>query len=298
MGQQRPTGVSLIAIWYFLCGLSIFGGGLAPLFPNLLPLAFLATFNPLLIGVGGVLIGALYFAIAWGLWEAQNWARLAAIILAALSLITFLFLGATFLFGVNVGGLTASLPGLGIGFIVIAAIEGVIVYYLLQPEAEQFFSGSGAMYGAIAAEATVASAPTPMPVTTAPPPLTPAPVMPSVQAPAALPRTDIIGAPQPASAWLVARNGPRPGKEYGLQRRDNVIGRDGTQCDIVLDDTAVSKQHAKVKFENGQFVVVDLGSTNGTFVNNRRVQRQSLLDGDDVRFGNTTFVFKEVRMRR
>lgn len=98
----------------------------------------------------------------------------------------------------------------------------------------------------------------------------------------------------PAMAWLVIKSGPRPGQQFGLTRGRNTIGRDGTRCDIVLDDRAVSAEHARINFENGQFVIYDLASLNGTFVNRQRVQRQLLMDGDLVRLGNTTLVFKKV----
>ena len=98
----------------------------------------------------------------------------------------------------------------------------------------------------------------------------------------------------PAMAWLVIKSGPRPGQQFGLTRGRNTIGRDGTRCDIVLDDGAVSAEHARINFENGQFVIYDLASLNGTFVNRQRVQRQLLMDGDLIRLGNTTLVFKKV----
>ena len=95
-------------------------------------------------------------------------------------------------------------------------------------------------------------------------------------------------------AWLVVKSGARAGKQFGLGRGRNTIGRDGSRCDIVLDDGAVSAQHAQVNFENGQFAIYDLASLNGTFVNQQKVQRQLLMDDDMVRIGNTTFVFKKV----
>ena len=95
-------------------------------------------------------------------------------------------------------------------------------------------------------------------------------------------------------AWLAVKSGPRAGKQFGLTMGRSTIGRDATRCDIVLDDGAVSAEHAAVIFQNGQFVIHDLASLNGTFVNNMRVQRQSLLDGDVIRVGNTTFVYKKV----
>jgi pSer/pThr/pTyr-binding forkhead associated (FHA) protein len=92
----------------------------------------------------------------------------------------------------------------------------------------------------------------------------------------------------------VLRSGGRSGKQFGLNRGRNTVGRDSSQADIVLDEDTVSGEHARVQFEHGQFYVYDLASTNGTYVNNRRVQKQMLMDGDTLRFGNAQMVFKRV----
>jgi diguanylate cyclase (GGDEF)-like protein len=68
------------------------------------------------------------------------------------------------------------------------------------------------------------------------------------------------------------------------------IGRDA-DCDIHLPDDSVSRRHAQFDMTGDDCVVEDLGSTNGVYVNDRRVKRQSLLPGDRVRFGNQIFRF-------
>lgn len=76
------------------------------------------------------------------------------------------------------------------------------------------------------------------------------------------------------------------GEEYG-------IGRDPTNK-IQLHDTEVSRRHAKllkVK-ERLQIALIDLGSSNGTFVNNRRIQQHYLESGDEVRIGSTVMIFR------
>jgi len=101
--------------------------------------------------------------------------------------------------------------------------------------------------------------------------------------------------PQPRlAAWLVARNGPQAGKSFGLKAGETTIGRDTRRADIVLDATTVSGEHARVRCEEGQFFLYDLASTNGTFINNRQIQKQMLRDGDVVRFGQAEFVFKSI----
>ena len=69
------------------------------------------------------------------------------------------------------------------------------------------------------------------------------------------------------------------------------VGR-GERGDVVLADPSVSREHAIVDVRGVQAFVRDLGSTNGTFVNGRRVEKQSLRDGDELRFGNTRMRFE------
>jgi predicted component of type VI protein secretion system len=67
-----------------------------------------------------------------------------------------------------------------------------------------------------------------------------------------------------------------------------VLGREGT--DIVVPDPEVSRRHAAVREHGGGVAIEDLGSTNGTFVNDRKVEGvQPLSDGDELRLGNTVF---------
>ena len=71
--------------------------------------------------------------------------------------------------------------------------------------------------------------------------------------------------------------------------RPLVIGRRG-ECDVVLQDDAVSGHHARVSWDTDSWQVEDLSSTNGTFVNGRRVSRPvRLKSGDALRIGNATW---------
>jgi len=69
------------------------------------------------------------------------------------------------------------------------------------------------------------------------------------------------------------------------------VGR-GDESEIVLLDPSVSRAHAVVEFDAGEPIVRDLDSTNGTYVNGRRVRVESLRDGDELRFGNTRMRFE------
>ncbi|MBP6838369.1 MAG: FHA domain-containing protein, partial [Kofleriaceae bacterium] len=63
------------------------------------------------------------------------------------------------------------------------------------------------------------------------------------------------------------------------------VGR-GLECAIRTDDAMVSRRHSQIRMENGRFVVEDLGSANGTLVNNNRVQKQALAHNDVVQCGS------------
>ncbi|HEX3998586.1 MAG TPA: GGDEF domain-containing protein [Pirellulales bacterium] len=69
-----------------------------------------------------------------------------------------------------------------------------------------------------------------------------------------------------------------------------LIGRDPSSS-LELADDSVSRSHATLECLDGEFVLSDLGSTNGTYVNERRIDSQRLCPGDRVRFGNQIFKF-------
>jgi hypothetical protein len=92
-------------------------------------------------------------------------------------------------------------------------------------------------------------------------------------------------------AMLVGK--AQPDMRFDLKGTIN-IGR-GTDNQIVLDDPTVSRQHAWIKAEDEGFVVFDVGSGNGTFVNDERVaEPRPLENGDLIRFGEAEFVFTRV----
>ncbi len=87
-----------------------------------------------------------------------------------------------------------------------------------------------------------------------------------------------------------ALNGTRVGIAVGAA--PSAIGK-GPATLQILDDPSVSTRHAQISGEPQGITVTDLGSTNGTFVNNQRISRPTLLqDGDLVRFGNTQIKFR------
>ena len=91
------------------------------------------------------------------------------------------------------------------------------------------------------------------------------------------------------SAYLVVISGPSFGEMYRLKGDRTVLGR-GERADIRVLDDGVSREHAAIERDSGKVVVVDLGSTNGTFCNGGRVQRHDLTDGDKISIGATTIL--------
>ena len=91
------------------------------------------------------------------------------------------------------------------------------------------------------------------------------------------------------SAYLVVISGPSFGEMYKLKGDRSVLGR-GERTDIRVLDDGVSREHAAIERDGGKMVLVDLGSTNGTFCNGTRVQRQDLTDGDKISIGATTIL--------
>jgi hypothetical protein len=80
-------------------------------------------------------------------------------------------------------------------------------------------------------------------------------------------------------------------RTYDLTAPITILGR-GTDCDLRLVDPGVSRHHAELRVEDGEVVLVDLGSTNGTFVNGQPVRRVVMTDGTQVTLGRTTLVFR------
>jgi hypothetical protein len=80
------------------------------------------------------------------------------------------------------------------------------------------------------------------------------------------------------------------GTRHEVSKRTVVIGR-SRDCDIQLADANVSRRHAELRQEGASYWIVDLGSTNGTEVNGKRVKRAKLNEGDTIVLGSTRITF-------
>ena len=94
------------------------------------------------------------------------------------------------------------------------------------------------------------------------------------------------GSSQPGPVTvMVHADGAKPRAMY--LATNTVVGR-GAECDLRLDDTFVSQEHARIFAKDGSWYVEDLGSTNGTFVNEQRLAAPAMLTtGDRIRVGTT-----------
>jgi hypothetical protein len=97
---------------------------------------------------------------------------------------------------------------------------------------------------------------------------------------------------QSSSRRLELVSGSESGRVVQLTGPSVVIGR-GTEADVRLTDTGVSRRHAELQVADDGVTLVDLRSTNGTSVNGQRVDRVTLTDGDRIGVGTTVLVFRQ-----
>lgn len=117
------------------------------------------------------------------------------------------------------------------------------------------------------------------------------------------PATEWAGEIPAAGGTRIIERGPQhlailvdrahPERKFDLKGTTN-IGR-SRDNQVVLDDPTVSRQHAWIKAEGEEFLIFDIGSANGTFVNDRRIEEpRRLQNGDTVRFGDVELLFTQV----
>jgi two-component system cell cycle sensor histidine kinase/response regulator CckA len=105
----------------------------------------------------------------------------------------------------------------------------------------------------------------------------------------AVPRTIAPGQHE-GTPRLIVLSGPEPGRRFSLAARSHVIGR-GEECDIQLDDSKISRSHARLVEQDGGWTIFDLGSRNGTLVNGEPVHSARRLEiGDRIQLSPETIV--------
>lgn len=107
-------------------------------------------------------------------------------------------------------------------------------------------------------------------------------------------RLDAAGEIPPFFAWVVFLDDEGlPFHYLRLPKEKSIIGK-GDDADVRVADDFASKLHALIYRENDDFYISDLGSTNGTFVNEQKVMKEALKDGDRFRVGRQPMIFKRL----
>lgn len=104
----------------------------------------------------------------------------------------------------------------------------------------------------------------------------------------------------PSTEWkepyhhrLQVLSGRRYGEFFPLTDAAVLIGR-GEPCEIDLRDPVASKEHAKIVYRNGEYVIEDAGSKHGTLVNGKPVDKKKLSSGDEITIGDSTLRFEKI----
>jgi len=106
----------------------------------------------------------------------------------------------------------------------------------------------------------------------------------------ASPSLEELGTEGPA--LVVRSGGGRVGEHFVPQGERTTIGR-SPDCDIFLDDVTVSRKHAVLTLRDGDFLIEDQGSLNGTFLNRSRIESGKLENGDELQIGKYKLTFLE-----
>ena len=92
-------------------------------------------------------------------------------------------------------------------------------------------------------------------------------------------------------ASLLVVRGANVGTYYTIRDSKQRLGRD-SHCDIQLEDSEASRTHAEIDYIDGEYVLRDLNSSNGTFVNGNRITEHKLCVGDRVQIGKRLMLFR------
>jgi pSer/pThr/pTyr-binding forkhead associated (FHA) protein len=101
----------------------------------------------------------------------------------------------------------------------------------------------------------------------------------------------------PHTAQLVLSRGPGTGTGFPLGAARITIGRHPDN-DIALGDTTVSGEHAEIRVDGDRYLIADVGSFTGTYVNRQQVDRAELRDGDEVWIGRHRMRFRHAKPTR
>ena len=97
----------------------------------------------------------------------------------------------------------------------------------------------------------------------------------------------------PVVGWLVAMNGEQKGEDFRVRDGQNILGS-AADAEVQVKDATVSAKHASLRYKEGKFYLIDLDSTNGTYLNDKAetIARDELKDNDTIRLGEVVLKFK------
>jgi pSer/pThr/pTyr-binding forkhead associated (FHA) protein len=87
--------------------------------------------------------------------------------------------------------------------------------------------------------------------------------------------------------------GGKPVRKYNFEQETVCIGRDA-DCEVLIDNIGVSRRHATIEKANGEYILTDLKSHNGTFVHGQRIYHHQLNDGDEFFIGKYSIQFENL----
>lgn len=95
-------------------------------------------------------------------------------------------------------------------------------------------------------------------------------------------------------AMVVIHRGPAKGARFLIDQGEVAIGR-SVESPIFLDDVTVSRKHALIELRDGAFTLKDLGSLNGTYLNNQSISDAAIVSGDEIQIGKFHMLFVSAR---
>ena len=94
----------------------------------------------------------------------------------------------------------------------------------------------------------------------------------------------------PGKRGLLVIKGPNIGDEFYIEKDEFIIGR-SPESDVLLDDITVSRKHALLKKDGDDYILLDAGSLNGSYLNGNIVEEAILSNGDRIQIGKYIFIY-------
>ena len=107
-------------------------------------------------------------------------------------------------------------------------------------------------------------------------------------------KTKFINSQASIIAMVIEDLGNGRYRSHNIIKEKTTIGRDSNNGICIKNNDTVGRNHAQVLFRQGKFWLHDLASTNGSFVNGKKVEKHDLIEGDEIRLGTKILIFKSL----